>query len=71
MLINKLGFGKNNLAKYEQDKDFLINDFANKQILNYEAKVREENEQRRLRRLQLLRDMQQTNTLQIKEALHK
>jgi hypothetical protein len=67
----KLGFGKNNLAKYEQDKDFLINDFANKQILNYEAKVREENEKRRQRRLQLLKDMQQTNTLQIKETLNK
>lgn len=67
----KLKFGSNNLAYSERDKDHLINTFANKQITDYERKVEEDNQRRQQRRLELLRDMQNSNTAQIKNSLVK
>lgn len=67
----KLGFGKNNFANFEKDKDRLIDIFANKQITQHEQKMQEENERRRNRRLEMLREMQQANTAQIKHTLYK
>lgn len=41
---NTLGFGRNNLAKSEVDKDALINSFVDKQIKEYEVKVKNEHD---------------------------
>lgn len=67
----KLGFGRNNFANFEKDKDRLIDIFANTQITQHELKMKEENERRRNRRLELLREMQQANSSQMQHTLHK
>lgn len=68
---NRLGIGKNNLAKSEVDKDSNINTFVNKQIRDNELKIKEESERRINRRLYLLNEMQLANTNQIKETVSK
>lgn len=67
----KLGYGKNNLARFEHDKDYTIDKFTDKQIEDHERRMQEENERRRQRRLQLLREMQQANSTQIQLGLFK
>ena len=68
---SRLGMGKNNLARSEVDKDASIGSFVNKQIRDYEQKVKEENDRRRTRRMHLLNEMQFSNTNQIRDTISK
>ena len=67
----KLGLGNNNFAQYERDKDSVIDNFTNKQIVSNESKIHHENHRRRQQRLELLNETQKANTAQIKNSLQK